>query len=282
MGDTYAVAVSNSASFTMVRCEVTDYSSFWIDSSDALLKDNYLANGVTVGPNADGAQIFHNVLNDLVDLVDGGANTVLAADGWSNVSTNENTSNNLGLNLVGADVYGNLFIQPGETVQVSMDVDSLNVPVIGNEALLGFNSRYMGDTGTVTVAAAGYPWTVKLPHSLSWKEMVSTDRSIRRLAWTSEHLSKVVTNDAAIMTVGFQSTLEEGITKVFFRTVESGHIPDDTRFTVKTNASPAYYIAPFTMNSGYIVIDGTAPETSMFIGFQTQEAAPPMYLIRQC
>ncbi len=263
-GDSYEVAVTDTATLQMARCEVLDCSSFTVDADAAVMKDNFFAKGLTVGANANGAQVFHNVFADLSGLVNNGTATVLALDGWGNVSTNEATLNNLGLNLVGADAAGNLYIQPGDAVSVALDLDALNAPVSGCDALLGFNTRYFAAPASVVAGAA--PWTFDIYER---QGVVSglygqVDKSI------GVDLTAPLdgtTADATVLSLGFAATTNEGVTKVFFRPAMTNSVPADTRLTSAPGGDPVY-VSPFTMNSGYVTIDGTAPLTTAFMGFQ--------------
>ncbi|VGO22241.1 dockerin type I domain-containing protein [Pontiella sulfatireligans] len=262
----YSVVVSNSASLTMVRNEVLDCSSFAVATGDALIKDNLFENGLIVTEEADGAEVFHNIFTDEADLTDNGANTVLASDGWDNLSAGEVTTNNLGLTLADADAEGNVYIQPGDALAVSLDLSDLNVPVSGVDALMGFDTLFLGDTGTVTVTD-GAAWTFDIYESLGLGDATygQIDKSIGVDVISIEG----TTDDSTVLGLDFTTTDEEGVTKVFFRVGADGDVPADTRLTSAPDGNPVY-VSPFTMNSGYVTIDGTAPVSSLFMGFQDQ------------
>jgi hypothetical protein len=267
-GGSYSVAISNSALLTMVRNEISGCADFTVATGDALIKDNIFAEGLTITAEADGAQVFHNIFADLADLTDNGVNTVLSSDGWGNVAASDATLNNLSLNLAGADAKGDIFIQPGDTVSISMDLDSLAAPVSGLDALMGYNTRFLGDTGTVVVTGATAPWTYDIYESFGLQDatygLINKSIGVDLTAPLDG-----TTSDATTLTLGFTSTDEEGVTKVFFRMGDDGDVPADTRLTSAPGGT-AVYVSPFTVNSGYITVDGTAPVSELFLGIEDQ------------
>ncbi len=273
-GGTYSVAVSNAASLTMIRNEVFDCDSFTIATGDALIKDNFFEDGLVVDTAAEGAAVFHNVFADLSDLVDNGSNTVLTADDWGNIAATNATRNNLSLNLAGADANGDLFIQPGAAVEVTMDLDSLAVPVSGVDALMGYNTVYLGDTGSVSVTDADVPWTFDIYEGFGAYDELGSAAGVYGLIDKSIGVDMTApqdgtTNDATALSIGFTATAEEGVTKVFFRVAADGDVPADTRLTSAPDGMPVY-VSPFTANSGYITVDGTAPLSDLFLGIEDQ------------
>lgn len=267
-GGSYSVVVSNSASLTMVRNEMSGCDSLTVATGDALIKDNVFAEGLTITAEADGAEVFHNIFTDVADLTDNGLNTVLAADGWGNIAAGDATENNLGLTLAGADAEGNLYIQPGDAVSVSLDLSDLSAPVSGLDALMGFDSLFLGDTSTVSVAGGAAPWTFDIYESLGMGDATygQIDKSIG-VDMTAP--LEGTTDDAAVLSLDFTTTDEEGVTKVFFRVGADGDIPADTRL-VSAPAGLPEYLSPFTVNSGYITIDGTDPVSDIFLGVEDQ------------
>jgi len=270
----YSVVVSNSASLKMVRNEVFDCSSFTVATGDALIKDNFFENGLVIAAAADGAEVFHNVFTDVADLVDEGVNTVLSADDWGNISAADATQNNLSLNLADADANGDIFIQPGDAVAVTMDLDSLAVPVSGLDALMGYNTRFLGDTGTVSVTGAEAPWTVDIYEGLGTSSLGSED-AVYGLIDKSIDVDLTAplagtTNDAITLLLDFTATAEEGVTKVFFRVAVDGDVLADTQLNSNPTGTNDVYISPFTMNSGYITVDGTAPLSTLFLGIEAR------------
>jgi hypothetical protein len=267
-GGSYTVAVADTASLTMVRNEMSGCAGFTVATGDALIKDNTFANGLTITAEAEGAEVYHNIFADLAALVDNGTDSVLTADEWGNLAAGDATQNNLSLNLAGADAEGNIYIQPGEAVAVTMDLDSLAVPVSGLDALMGYNTRFLGDTGTVSIVGAAEPWTFDLYEAVGMEDAVygQIDKSIgvdmtAPLAGTMD--------DATTLSLDFTSTDEEGVTKVFFRVAAADEVPADTRLTSSPDGMPVY-VSPYTLNSGYITVDGTAPVSDLFLGIEDQ------------
>ena len=272
-GERFNIAVTESGTFTMVRTELTD-ATITLSGNKAELRDNWMTD-VTVKMTVDatGNRILHNVFLHNVVLVDASSDTVTTLDGWGNPITLAETKNDLSLNLADADANGDIFIQPGEGVAVTMDLNSLDVPVSGLDALMGYNTRFLGDTGTVSVTGADAPWTYDIYEGIGINDLGS-EAAVYGLIDKSIGVDLTAPldgtmDDATTLALDFTSTDEEGVTKVFFRVGTEGDVPADTRLT-SAPGGLATYVSPFTMNSGYITVDGTAPLSTLFLGIEEQ------------
>ena len=270
-GDTYTVQVNDGATFKMYRTEMYD-CDLQVNADGAELESNLFNNNVTVGSDADGAMVYHNVFAS-GSLTDNGSGTVTTADGWGNVASQAETANNLALDPAGVDAERNLYIQPGAAVTVTMDVSRLNVPVSGCDALLGYNSYFFEASGTLEVGGGHWEyqiysnWTEQALGAVTYG-MIDSSIGVGLSA-----PREGTTDDAAVLVLGLTATTNEGVTKVFFRPPTDGNIPERTLLASAPAGDPVY-VTPFTLNSGYITVDGTPPLAESFTGTQVREGTP--------
>ncbi len=270
-GDTYTVVANDGATFRMYRTEMYD-CDLQVNADGAELESNLFNNNVTVGSDADGAMVYHNVFAS-GSLTDNGSGTITTADGWGNVASQAETANNLALDPAGVDAERNLYIQPGAAVTVTMDVSRLNVPVSGCDALLGYNSYFFEASGTLEVGGGHWEyqiysnWTEQTLGAVTYG-MIDSSIGVGLSA-----PREGTTDDAAVLMLGLTATTNEGVTKVFFRPPTDGNIPERTLLVSAPTGDPVY-VTPFTLNSGYITVDGTVPLAESFTGTQVREGTP--------
>ncbi|MDQ8191595.1 right-handed parallel beta-helix repeat-containing protein [Roseibacillus persicicus] len=215
--------------------------------------------------------VYHNVLNN-TSIVDATPATGAFddVDGWSNVTDVANVENEFSLNFKDAsgpnrtlDSDGNLFVQVNDSVEMAAhvgEVDALNVPtgLVGVEALLGFNSTKL-DYQSVTHDAQFEELallTVEDP-----LETIGLFDSAVSLEFTSGPSS--ITGPLDLSTLTFEA-VAEGATFGFFRVQTArgaGDYGDDGVFLKDTRYvdGDEEFVAPFTINSGRLVIDSQAP-----------------------
>lgn len=271
--------VNPGANFTMARTELEN-CNVTLNSGDTELQSSVLkGSNVTIGSSADGARVYHNVLLDGAAIADNGSNTVLEKDNWGNVKDTAGTVNNLALNLNAVGLIadrtlmgGNLYIQPEDEINITMDISALNDRIQGCEALMGFSTEYFDlNAGTLTPAA---PWSVEIKNYRA----ADTGSAIYGEVDSALGLELSETNpegsqtDAKMADINMTSKVnKEGTTVFYFREQQANDDQlIDTRLTVNTTGGAGHYMTPFTINSGYITVDGTAPSIQDFTANQAQ------------
>ena len=151
-----------------------------------------------------------------------------------------------------------IYIQPGESILVDMDVSNLLQEIIGVQAMLGYSSTYFDDPTGATVQPGGGVWD-----DVVWDSWISDPGTpgipgeIDTVVWTDSSIDPLGTPtsaDATVAKVTLTSRLGvEGTTQMVFR-------PDvnDGERTFMTTAA-IEEVLPNKLNSTTIYIDGTAP-----------------------
>ncbi len=259
---TFTLEVTETGSFTMARTVFAN-GLLEIRSGDAAVYDNQFENStVAVTASADGVRVFHNLVDDLAGwLTDGGVNTVTSVDGWGNVETFAETQNRMPLGFDGTllppgrtlDPDGNVFIQPGDDLYATVNVEALAQKITAVEVLLGY--------------ATGFFTFGNLALDPAWNVLIAADQeaatAIGKLdaavGLTFSHPGEEGTDaDQLIADVKLEAGPDEGQTRVFHRV----KLSDDTfgGETRLTTGSPTFsWLTPFTVNTGFITIDGTPP-----------------------
>ncbi|NQU12385.1 hypothetical protein HQ590_16440, partial [bacterium] len=296
VGDHYYVQADPGSTFKMYRTELLDCGTdsvlpekqgLYINTDAAEIESSlFIANnvGVVVGASATDCRVYHNIYtNNAVNVVDSGAGTVGVVDGWGSVyqsgavpafdtAPQTTTRNDLGLYPDGADSLNDRYITTGATVLVEMAIDRLSIPVSGCDALLGYDSYYFTADSALVPYGGANDWS-ELIYSVSTQQVIGAvtygqiNSSIGLGLVAPQEGS---TNDAIIATVGLTATTNEGVTKIFFRAPVTNDIPFGTRLASNTNGESGVYLMPFTANTGYLTIDGTAPAVQDLAGWQTQ------------
>ena len=149
---TYSLLVNIGATLTMTRCDVTG-AAISLVGSNVTLRDNRLTStSVTAFYTVNGAKIYHNVFTSGLGMLNvlPGAVVTTTAEGWGNVTSPAAVQNELSLGFrPPADVTrtldtgGNLYVQPGDLLDVGLDIGRLNAKMQAVEALLGFSTDYL-------------------------------------------------------------------------------------------------------------------------------------------
>lgn len=275
-GGSYLFEVLDGAAFQMARTEMADCASLGISNAVATVQScTFMDSSIQISTAASGVRFFHNVLLGNSQLHDAGTDTVLTVDGWANVDNISNTWNRIALDWRGENLpvgrtlsQEGLFVQPGDQVELQIDLSSLSMPVSGCEMLLGYNGTYFTN-GTFALES---PWDFNIfeEWSLEGGDPVfgKIDSGIG-LGMSAPR--EGISADGAVATVSMQAREREGQTMFYFRPQINESW--ETRLASDTNGYSGVYLAPFTENSRTVTVDGTPPSMHSFSGFQDQDGA---------
>lgn len=269
---TFDVVVADGGSLVAARSTITNGTITAQAGAALKMYDNVLVNtAVVIDAGVSGAEVFHNIA-PAGFLTDNGTDTITEVNGWGNVTEFAATQNRLLLNIDPAsvpagrtlDTAGNVFIQPGDAVQATIDVSALQSKIVGVEMLLGFNSNLFeveslglandwnvlintpetnpdGDAEPVIVGDLGkLDAAIGLSFDFADPEGTNADQTIGDV----ELVSKAGSGD----------TVSQFFHRVKF---ESDAFGGETSLT--TGGPSPTVLTPFTANSGFIIIDGTDP-----------------------
>lgn len=272
-GGSYSFEVEAGAEFRMARSRIGDCNGFAIAGSGTEIQSCvFSGTPVQIAPGAADVRFFHNVLGNGAGLIDHGSGTVTGVDGWSNVDSVSNAWNRLELEWSGAnlpagrtlDAQG-LFIQPGDAAELAIHLSHISIPVAGCEMLLGYD----GSLFTNGVFGLVAPWEFSLAETWDFESgspiRVQLDTA-SGLGLNAPREGTAADGDIARLTV--QALAGEGRAAFHFRTQVDERW--DTRLTSDTNGMSGVYLWPFTVNSGTVTIDGTAPDILSFRAEQQQ------------
>lgn len=269
----YIWYVMPGASFKMARTEMSGFSSFSLFNSGAEVQSCTLS-GTQILVAGSNNRVFHNVVTATTSLLDVGTGTVLSLDGWGNVASETEVLNHLALQWSTNSLPAGrtltedaLYVQPGDAVDLALDLSKISIPVSGCELLLGYNGTYLTN-GAIALES---PWENNIYEDWSLKDgdpLFGQIDSGLGLGFSIPDLRAGLTNDGAVATVSFDAGDKEGDTVVYFRPQidERWH----TRMVSDTNGMSGTYLEPFTVNSTPVIIDGTAPVVDAFFAFQNQ------------
>jgi hypothetical protein len=162
------------------------------------------------------------------------------------------------------DSAGNVFIQPGDAVEATIDVSALQSKIAGVEVLLGYNSNLFD----VTSLGLAQDWDV-LINTLQPRRDGDAEPVIvgdlgkldAAIGLSFDFADPSGTDaDQVIGDVELAAKTDSGDTvSQFFHRVkfESDTFGGETRLT--TGGPSPTFLTPFTANSGFITIDGTDP-----------------------
>ncbi|MBN8456717.1 MAG: hypothetical protein J0M04_02660 [Verrucomicrobia bacterium] len=269
----FNLAVNSGADFTMARTVVTN-GDITVNSADTAIYDNRFATStIGVGAGASAARIYHN-LTDAPGWITGTA--VTEVDGWGNVAGLADTNNNLSLDLditpllaTGRtkDTSGNIYVQPTDEFKATLDVSKLQTRISALEVLLGYN------TGFVTASRLNLAsdWDVEITGVNDASTMIGKIDGAIGLSFDFPDPDGT-SADQNIASVDLTGTGVEGETLFFHRVKMTGDaFGGETRLTTG-GADPAY-LAPFTINTGSVLLDGTAPTIAVGSSDGKQEQA---------
>jgi hypothetical protein len=261
----YNLLVNTGATFHMERCDVSG-AFVNLVGSDVMLRDNLFRTGlITPFSTVDGASIYHNVLLGGLGMLSvlPGAVVTTSAEGWGNVADSASVENELALNFRSPadptrtlDAQGDLFVQPGDALEVGIDIGKLNATSQAIESLFGFCTDYL-QFGALSPSAT---WDNELFSSADESAVIGRFNSAVGLGFSHPDPDGT-TSDSEVAEIGMLARPLEGQTKFFFRVrvpADGGLI--DTRITASSAGVPFYKETPFTKNSGTLTIDGTDPE----------------------
>ncbi len=255
----FTLNASAGAKLWMVR-SVFENGTLKIDSGAVVIRDNLFADaGVEVEAGADGAAVYHNFVDrlDTFLTVSGSPRLTVEVDGWGNVEDRNRTRNDLGIELSAAglkagrslDADGNLFIQPGDSIEAYVAYAALAHGV----DRAGFTAGYSTDYFSEAVIESRGGWLETSGGSV-------TGGAIGGWHGVFDHSSSGGTlDDGEVVRVGLTAHDREGRTVLFLmdgNSLESSSLAVDPALRRASNGD---LLTPFTMNSGYVTIDGTAP-----------------------
>ncbi len=261
--------------------EPEENRGLYVNTGDATIESCVFESntvGVVVGPAAAGAAVFHNLFRDNTEadlLVQTGGAT-FARDGWGNVygtavpppedpAPAADTANNLVLDVAGSDAAGDIYVRPGTDLAVGLAVDGLRDPVSGCEALLGYSSFYFPEAPLFEPTS---PWDYLLYQS--WTQPGPGTVALDTAVGLGLNAPREGTSaDGAVATLSLTAGTNEGVTRVYFRLSDTGLDPVVTRLTSDPDGVSGRYLLPFTMNSGFVTIDGTPPLVRDVEGWQS-------------
>lgn len=150
-----------------------------------------------------------------------------------------------------------LYVQPGETVTVSVDVADLPSPVNGCQATFGFDSTYL-QAAAGCVAPGGYPWDNLL--YTTWDAGTGVPGEIDTAIGIDASMTNTTvgtTADATIAVIQLTAASAEGSTQLVFR-------PDVSDVESTWFSDLAYNpVYPTRINSPSITVDGTVPNLNL-------------------
>lgn len=270
----FDLLVNSGADFTMARTLFTN-GDITVNSAESAIYDNrFETSTIEVGSGAAAARIYHNLTDDSGWLA-GTADTEV--DGWGNVAGLAGTHNNLSLDLDIApllatgrtkDTDGNIYVQPTDAFSATLDVSKLQTRISALEVLLGYN------TGFVTASSLNLAsnWNVEITDPFN-DASTMIGKIDGALGLNFDYPDRDGTSaDQNIASVNLTGKGVEGETLFFHRVKMAGDLfGGETRLTTG-GADPAY-LAPFTINTGSVLLDGTAPAISAASSNGTQVQA---------
>jgi hypothetical protein len=255
----FNLVVAPSGQLTMARTGF-DSGAVTLNSGDVKIYDSSFTNStIAVASGVVGAEIYHNLTDDLGWLTDAGTDTVTTVGTYGNFTDMADTNNNLLLGLdIGSldadrtqDGQGNVFVQSGDLVTTSLDVSELTDSIVAIESLLGYDTDFLSLPAGLTPAT-------------DWNDVIVNDQNtsttIGKLDSTLGYQAGQSSGsdvDQQILSGAFTAQAE-GETFVFHRvSTESGSFPDTTLLT--SGGSSPEFLVPFTSNSSMVIIDDTDP-----------------------
>lgn len=276
---TFSLLVNSGATFQMKRCEVKG-AAVSLVGSDVTLRDNqFTSSSVTVFSTVNGAKIQHNVFNGGLGLLNilPGAVVATSLEGWSNVSSLASVKNEIALSFRAPadptrtlDAQGNIFVQPGDFVNVGMDVGKLNAKTQAVETLIGFSTDYLSVDSLLPSAT----WSNGLYQVSDETETIGRVNTAVGLGFSFPDPDGTTT-DSPVADIRMLAEPTEGRTRVFFRSkAPDDHPLIDTRLTVSAGGVPAFKEHPFVRNTPVVTVDGTVPVFGAATAVQIQNSVP--------
>jgi len=261
---TFNLEVDVGAKFDLYRSDVTG-ALISLLGNEVTIRDNlFRQSQVTVSHPVAGTKVFHNIFEDgLTTLnISPGAVATTSMEGWGNVTDPLEVENVLTLNFREPidltrtlDAEGRLSVQPGDPVEAGLDLLLLNTTAQAVEARLGFSTEYLSFDELVSSSI----WPTKLYEFSDESDVMGRLDSTVGLRFDYPNPDGNM-EDGEIAAVHFLAGTREGKTQVFFRPGDPVDGPVvENRLTVSSGGLAEYRNAPFTQNSGVLIVDGSSP-----------------------
>ena len=262
---TFSLLVNSGATLEMTRCDVKGAAISLVGSDVRLRNNTFTSSSVTVFSTVSGAEIFHNVFNGGLGPLNilPGAFVTTVKEGWGNVANPASVQNSLSLAFRAPvdptrtlDSAGTLYVQPGDLVDVGLDIANLNATTQAVETLIGFSTDYL----TVDSLLPSAQWSNGLYQVSDESGLVGRVNTAVGLGFSLADPDGT-TENGTVADIRMEAKPLDGRTRVFFRTKDgSDHALIDTRLTASSAGVPYFKELPFMRNSPDLVIDGTPPE----------------------
>lgn len=290
----YNIVVEETGLLTIARSVVSD-ASIDINTSTAQVPENlrsriYDSSFVRSDIEASSSSaVYHNLFDAATAAETNTESTTAFApvDGWANVTDAADLRNRFSLEFDAPvdssrtlDSDGNLFVQPGDDVSLQIKVSDLGGnSITAAEALVGYNSGLLGVKSPASPNDA-------VEAAPGWQVIVNDGALEGSFGFADTALGLQVTTggadgsnaDATIAGVLFEA-LNPGTSAGFFRVQTKREFDDlgnhlkDTRL-VRSEGGLASYLAPFTSNTGQLVVDNQNPEIDVVSVTGVQQQAP--------
>ena len=259
-GSGFGLGIAGGGAFTMAR-SVFENGEIALDSGAVDIRDNlFFVAGVEVGAGGDGAAVYHNIADDLAGFltVAEGVGVITEVDGWGNVEDRNQTENDLVLEWraegLGSgrtlDGKGNLFVQPGDFVETGVEIGALSGAVDGVSLVMGYSRDYLMGP----VLSAGEDWSDQT-------SLIAEEDALGRVNASLEYGNSGGTEAGGeVAQLSFVAGPLEGRTLVFFRVPRPIDLANGFSEIALLETDTEDVLTPFSVNSGYLTIDGTPPQ----------------------
>jgi adhesin HecA-like repeat protein len=259
----YTMTVDAAATLALVRCDVTA-CQFQLETGNVGIRDNrFMDSTLTVAASVSGAEIFHNVLlaPSALNILPG-ASVTTSVEGWGNVASESAVENALSLSFRAPadptrtlDSAGNLFVQPGDLLDVGLDISKLNLRAQAVESLLGYSTDYLAFDSLVPIA----DWNSNLYEVSDASGTIGRFNTAIGLDFSFPDPDGTIA-DGTVTDIRLLAKPLEGRTRFFFRMKSPADDPlPDTRITGSAGGVPVLKELPFTQATAVLTVDGTAP-----------------------
>ena len=276
---TFDLVVETGAKFDLYRSDVAG-ANISLLGNEVTIRDNlFKQSQVTVSSSVAGVEVFHNIFEDGLSSLSvmPGAVATTSSEGWGNVTNPLDVENVLTLNFKDPvdptrtmDAEGNLYVQPGDAIEAGLDLLLLNTTTQAVEARLGFSTEYLA----FDQLQSSPDWPNNLYEFSDESNAVGRLDSTVGLRFDFPDPDGSM-DDAEIAAVHFLAGTREGKTQVFFRSGDPADGPVvENRLTVSSGGVPEFRHAPFTQNSGMLIVDGSPPEVVGGSALQDQNGTP--------
>ena len=277
---TFNLLANVGSTLRMTRCDVTG-AFMTLVGNDVVMRDNaFRDTDVTVFSTVNGGQIFHNIFEDGVEVLNilPGAVVTTQVEGWGNVVSADDVQNRLSLAFRTPvnptrtlDSSGNLYVQPGDPVAAGLNIGDLVDKAQAVEALVGYHTDYL-EAGVLSPSSS---WSNGLYQSSDDSAVIGRFNTAVGLGFSHPDRDGSLL-DAEVADVVWTAKSLEGLSRVFFR--EKALLDEplaDTRITASSAGVPYFREYPFTANSANLIVDGTVPEFgSVATAVQTRNSLP--------